>query len=331
MQWYDKNKRELPWRTESPRDPYKVWVSEIMLQQTRVEAVKSYYTNWMEHFPDIPSLAAAEEDEAVRQWQGLGYYSRVRNLHTAVREVMENYGGHVPETREEISKLKGIGDYTAGAILSMAYGKRETAVDGNVLRVFARIYNIEENILSAKVKKEITELVKARQDAERPGDFNEALMDLGATVCIPGQPRCEICPLAAVCMARAAGKETEIPLRITKKEVPVEHLGGLSVCGAVGSVLCSLVFGDGVGPEGLLSEEVDDRGHEGEGGDECEHDSEGEHESHVADHLEVADCEAGESDDDGKSGCEDGFSGPLDGCPQCILMGCSVPPLISIP
>ncbi|MBO5587502.1 MAG: A/G-specific adenine glycosylase [Acidaminococcaceae bacterium] len=224
MQWYDKNKRELPWRTESPRDPYKVWVSEIMLQQTRVEAVKSYYTNWMEHFPDIPSLAAAEEEEAVRQWQGLGYYSRVRNLHTAVREVMENYGGHVPETREEISKLKGIGDYTAGAILSMAYGKRETAVDGNVLRVFARIYNIEENILSAKVKKEITELVKARQDAERPGDFNEALMDLGATVCIPGQPRCEVCPLAAVCMARAAGKETEIPLRITKKEVPVEHL-----------------------------------------------------------------------------------------------------------
>ena len=109
MRWYDENKRELPWRTESPRDPYKVWVSEIMLQQTRVEAVKSYYTSWREHFPDIPSLAAAEEDEVVRQWQGLGYYSRARNLHTAVREVMETYGGHVPETREEISKLKVIG------------------------------------------------------------------------------------------------------------------------------------------------------------------------------------------------------------------------------
>lgn len=224
MQWYDENKRELPWRTESPRDPYKVWVSEIMLQQTRVEAVKSYYINWMEHFPDIPSLAAAEEEEAVRQWQGLGYYSRARNLHTAVREVMETYGGHVPETREEIGKLKGIGEYTAGAILSMAYGKRETAVDGNVLRVFARIYNIEENILSAKVKKEITELVKTRQDALRPGDFNEALMDLGATVCIPGQPRCEVCPLCNVCMAKAEGNENEIPLRITKKEAPVEPL-----------------------------------------------------------------------------------------------------------
>ena len=224
MKWFDAHKRDLPWRTESPRDPYKVWVSEIMLQQTRVEAVKSYYTNWMEHFPDIPTLAAAEEEDVVRQWQGLGYYSRARNLHTAVREVMETYGGKIPETREEIRKLKGIGDYTAGAILSMAYGKRETAVDGNVLRVFARIYNIEENILSAKVKKEITELVKARQDAERPGDFNEALMDMGAMVCIPGQPRCEVCPLSGVCKAKAAGKETSIPLRLTKKEAPVEPI-----------------------------------------------------------------------------------------------------------
>ena len=224
MRWYDKNKRELPWRTESPRDPYKVWVSEIMLQQTRVEAVKSYYSNWMEHFPDIPALAAAEEEDAVRQWQGLGYYNRARNLHTAVREVMESYGGRVPDTREEICKLKGIGEYTAGAILSMAYGKRETAVDGNVLRVFARIYKIEENILSAKVKKEITALVADRQDAHRPGDFNEALMDLGATVCIPGQPRCEVCPLADVCLAKKAGKESEIPLRVTKKDVPVEPI-----------------------------------------------------------------------------------------------------------
>ena len=222
MAWYDKHKRELPWRTESPRDPYKVWVSEIMLQQTRVEAVKTYYTDWMEHFPDIPALAAAEEDEVVRQWQGLGYYSRARNLHRAVREVMEQYGGCVPETREEITRLKGIGDYTAGAILSMAYGKRETAVDGNVLRVFARLYNIEENILSSAVKKEITELVKTRQDPQRPGDFNEALMDLGATVCIPGQPRCEECPLTEVCKAKKAGKEKDIPLRVANKEVPVE-------------------------------------------------------------------------------------------------------------
>ena len=224
MEWYDKNKRELPWRTESPRDPYKVWVSEIMLQQTRVEAVKAYYTKWMEHFPDLSALAVAGEEEVVRLWQGLGYYSRARNLHAAVREVMETYGGHVPKTREEICKLKGIGDYTAGAILSMAYGKQETAVDGNVLRVFARIYSFEENILTAKVKKQITELVKARQDTERPGDFNEALMDLGATVCIPGQPRCELCPVSEACRAKAAGKEALIPVRITKKEVPEEPI-----------------------------------------------------------------------------------------------------------
>ncbi|MBR4909215.1 MAG: A/G-specific adenine glycosylase [Acidaminococcaceae bacterium] len=222
MAWYDTHKRDLPWRSEGRRDPYKVWVSEIMLQQTRVEAVKSYYTNWMEHFPDIPTLASAKEEDVMRQWQGLGYYSRARNLHTAVREVMETYGGKVPDTREGICKLKGIGEYTAGAILSMAYGKRETAVDGNVLRVFARIYKIEDNILSAKVKKEITALVEARQDALRPGDFNEALMDLGATVCIPGQPRCEVCPLADVCQSKREGKEMEIPLRITNKEVPVE-------------------------------------------------------------------------------------------------------------
>jgi len=222
MQWYDDNKRELPWRTESPRDPYKVWVSEIMLQQTRVEAVKSYYIKWMEHFPDISSLAVAEEEEVVRQWQGLGYYSRARNLHTAAREIMESYGGRMPETREAIRKLKGIGEYTAGAILSMAYGKREPAVDGNVLRVFARIYKIEDNILSAVVKKKIAELVETRQDPERPGDFNEALMDLGATVCIPGQPHCEECPLREVCMAKGAGAESRIPLRVTRKEVPIE-------------------------------------------------------------------------------------------------------------
>ena len=211
MKWFDAHKRDLPWRTESPRDAYKVWVSEIMLQQTRVEAVKSYYTNWMEQFPDIPTLAAAEEEDVVRQWQGLGYYSRARNLHTAVREVMETYGGKVPETREEIRKLKGVGDYTAGAILSMAYGKRETAVDGNVLRVFARIYNIEENILSAKVKKEITELVKARQDAERPGDFNEALMDLGRRSAFRASPavKCALCP---VCVGRRLpGRKQRFP------------------------------------------------------------------------------------------------------------------------
>lgn len=230
LRWYDAHKRDLPWRGESPRDPYKVWVSEIMLQQTRVETVKDYYASWMEHFPDVASLAAAEEDEVLRHWQGLGYYSRARNLHTAAREVMDVYDGHIPETREEISRLKGIGEYTAGAILSFAYGKRETAVDGNVLRVFARLFNIEKNILSVPVKKEITALVQACQTPERPGDFNEALMDLGSGICIPGTPRCDECPLLSVCEARAAGREAKLPLRITKKEIPREKIAVCIAC-----------------------------------------------------------------------------------------------------
>lgn len=233
LQWYDTHKRTLPWRTESPRDPYKVWVSEIMLQQTRVEAVKSYYQNWMEHFPDIASLAAAGQEEVVKQWQGLGYYNRARNLHLAAQEIVASYGGRMPDTPESIRTLKGIGDYTAGAILSMAYGKRETAVDGNVMRVLARLYNLDGNILSAAVKKEITVLVEACQDPARPGDFNEALMDLGAMICIPGKPRCSDCPLAECCEARAAGREETLPVRLRKKTVPVEDVIVYVLCGRI--------------------------------------------------------------------------------------------------
>lgn len=135
LDWFDSHGRELPWRDESPRDPYKVWVSEIMLQQTKVETVRPYYDSWMERFPNIKSLAAASQDDVLRQWQGLGYYSRARNLHQAVQEVQAKYGGRVPDTKKEVRALKGVGDYTAGAILSLAYGKKEAAVDGNVLRI----------------------------------------------------------------------------------------------------------------------------------------------------------------------------------------------------
>lgn len=135
LDWFDAHGRDLPWRDESPRDPYKVWVSEIMLQQTKVETVRPYYDSWMERFPNIKSLAAASQDDVLRQWQGLGYYSRARNLHDAVQEVQAKYGGRVPDTKKEVRALKGVGDYTAGAILSLAYGKKEAAVDGNVLRI----------------------------------------------------------------------------------------------------------------------------------------------------------------------------------------------------
>ena len=224
LDWFAAHGRDLPWRDESPRDPYKVWVSEIMLQQTKVETVRPYYDSWMEHFPTIPALAAASQDEVLRQWQGLGYYSRARNLHEAVQEVQAKYGGHVPENKKEVQSLKGVGDYTAGAILSLAYGQKEPAVDGNVLRIFARLYDIEENILSTPVKKAVTVLVAEQLPDDAPGAFNEALMDLGAMICIPKHPRCQDCPLEKLCLAHRAGKEGELPIRLVKKKSPVEDI-----------------------------------------------------------------------------------------------------------
>ncbi len=224
LSWFSRHRRDLPWRSESPRDPYKVWVSEIMLQQTKVEAVRPYYDSWMERFPDIASLARASQDDVLRQWQGLGYYSRARNLHAAVQEVAAVYGGNVPAEKDKILALKGVGDYTAGAILSIAYGKEEVAVDGNVLRVFSRLYNIDGNVLSGPVKKEITALAKQQIPPGRAGAFNEALMDFGALVCIPRRPRCEACPLVSYCKARKAGREADLPVRITKKKIPTEDI-----------------------------------------------------------------------------------------------------------
>ncbi|MCI1823750.1 MAG: A/G-specific adenine glycosylase [Megasphaera sp.] len=222
LNWFSTHRRALPWREN--RTPYKVWVSEIMLQQTKVEAVRPYYDSWMERFPDIKSLAAASQDEVLRQWQGLGYYSRARNLHEAVCEVQSQYKGIVPDNKADILKLKGIGEYTAGAILSIAYGKPEAAVDGNVLRIFSRLYDIEENILSAAVKKKITGMVQEQLPPDTPGDFNEALMDLGASICIPKHPRCQVCPLISFCLAKAKGTEEHIPIRRVKKNIPIEEI-----------------------------------------------------------------------------------------------------------
>ena len=188
-----------------------------MLQQTKVETVRPYYDSWMERFPNIKSLAAASQDDVLRQWQGLGYYSRARNLHQAVQEVQAKYGGRVPDTKKEVRALKGVGDYTAGAILSLAYGKKEAAVDGNVLRIFARLYDIEENVLSTAVKKQVAALVEEQMPDDRPGAFNEALMDLGATICIPKHPRCEDCPLGDICLARLTARKVNCPCARSRK------------------------------------------------------------------------------------------------------------------
>ncbi|MDY3974602.1 A/G-specific adenine glycosylase [uncultured Veillonella sp.] len=219
LAWYDIHKRDLPWR--EMKDPYKVWVSEIMSQQTRIEAMKPYYENWMRLFPTKEALAAASEDEVVRAWQGLGYYSRARNLRLGVQEVMQRYGGEIPKNRKDLESIKGIGAYTAGAVLSIVYNMREAAIDGNVLRVYARLYKVHEDIMRSAGKKKITALVEATLPAHRPGDFNQALMDFGSRVCIPKSPRCQECPLVPWCEAHKAGVEAELPTRIVNKKVPI--------------------------------------------------------------------------------------------------------------
>lgn len=235
LSWFDRNGRELPWREDKPRNPYHVWISEIMLQQTRTEAVKPYLNSWMERFPTIHDLARAEESEVLHQWQGLGYYSRARNIHKAAREIEEKYGGTLPDRKEAVLSLPGIGNYTAGAILSMAYGKKEGAVDGNVLRVYARLYEVEEDILKSSGRKEIEKLVESTLP-ERAGDFNEALMDLGAEICIPRNPRCESCPLSSECRALLHGREKELPIRSAKK-APKEEQAACGVWIREGRVL----------------------------------------------------------------------------------------------
>ena len=219
--WYDMGHRILPWR----EDPvgYKVWISEIMLQQTRVEAVKPYFNRFIEELPDIKSLAECEEDKLLKLWEGLGYYNRARNLQKAARQMMEEYHGQMPETQEELLKLAGIGSYTSGAIASIAFGESVPAVDGNVLRILSRLSLDGEDILKDSTKKRVEKRLKEIMPESRPGDFNQALMELGATVCIPnGKPKCESCPWENICLAHLEGREEEFPKKQAKKERTIE-------------------------------------------------------------------------------------------------------------
>ncbi len=219
--WYQQNKRDLPWRHTS--DPYRIWLSEIMLQQTRVEAVKPYYARFLETCPDIASLAELPEEKLMKLWEGLGYYSRARNLQKAARVVVEGYGGAMPKTYEELLKLPGIGEYTAGAIASIAYGLRVPAVDGNVLRVLARVSGTDADITLPETKKAFREALLRVVPAEA-GDFTQSLIELGATVCAPNRaPTCDACPLRDSCVALREGKTDEIPVRSPKKPRRVEE------------------------------------------------------------------------------------------------------------
>jgi A/G-specific adenine glycosylase len=234
LKWYRRHKRTLPWRGHP--DSYAVWVSEIMLQQTRVEAVIPYFERWMRLFPTIGALAAASEQEALNAWEGLGYYSRARNLHKAAKIVTEKYGGELPRELDELSKLPGIGRYTLGAISSIAFGMNIPALDGNIKRVYARIFDITEPVDSSAGEKLLWEIAQKYLPKNDAGDYNQALMDLGATICVPKNPRCLICPVMKLCEARAHGTQNERPVKLPKKEVP-HHIHAAGVILRRGRVL----------------------------------------------------------------------------------------------
>lgn len=220
LHWFDQNKRELPWRTD--KEPYHVWLSEIMLQQTRIEAVMGYYARFLEALPDVKALSEVDDDALMKLWEGLGYYSRARNLKKAAVQIMEEHGGIFPKTYAALKKLPGIGDYTAGAIASICFDEKVPAVDGNVLRVIARIQGSRENVLLPQTKKVVTEQLTSIMPLQA-GAFNEALMELGELVCLPnGTPLCDRCPLKEQCTACFKDLTAEIPIRI--KTVKRRHV-----------------------------------------------------------------------------------------------------------
>jgi len=219
--WYQKNKRDLPWRRTT--DPYRIWISEIMLQQTRVEAVKPFYERFLKRLPTIHDLAHVSEDTLLKLWEGLGYYNRARNLQKAAQQIEELHGGSFPTDYQEVKNLAGIGNYTAGAICSFAYDMPKPAVDGNVLRVVSRLTANYDDIMKDSTKKKVEEVLERVMPKEGAGDFNQSLIELGATVCVPnGAPKCQECPLSHLCMAHEQGVELDLPIKAKAKERRIE-------------------------------------------------------------------------------------------------------------
>ena len=215
LSWYDEHKRVLPFR--GTKDPYRIWVSEIMLQQTRTETVGAYYTHFLERFPDVSALAEAPEEDVLKCWEGLGYYSRARNLHQAAKEVVEKYAGKFPADLELLRSLPGVGDYTAAAVASIAFDLPTPAMDGNLTRVLSRFHGVREDVDIPAVKRQLLALAQEDMPDARCGDFNQALMDLGATVCTPGTPDCEVCPLRPLCNAYHEGDAETLPMKTAAK------------------------------------------------------------------------------------------------------------------
>jgi A/G-specific adenine glycosylase len=221
IEWFEQNKRELPWRLT--KDPYRIWLSEVILQQTRVAQGLPYYIRFTEAFPDVFALANASEQEVIKLWQGLGYYSRARNLHNTAKQVAEKYNGQFPDNYKELSKLKGIGDYTASAILSIAFDQPYAVLDGNVYRVLARLYNIDVPINTPEAKPVFKKLADEQLDKKQAAVYNEAIMEFGATLCTPKNPLCPDCPVQEYCDAFANGTVNELPQKAAAREVKTRH------------------------------------------------------------------------------------------------------------
>lgn len=221
LAWFEQNMRSLPWRQD--RDAYKIWVSEIMLQQTQVDTVIPYFNAFINKYPTLDHLAEAAEEKVLKQWEGLGYYSRARNLHQAVQEVQQKYASIVPDRLEDISSLKGVGPYTAGAILSIAYGRKEPAVDGNVMRVMARVFALFDDIQKPKTRTLFERLVK-EMIPENASYFNQGMMELGALICKPTSPQCDICPVQSSCRGFEQRIQTALPVKTKKKKPKLLHM-----------------------------------------------------------------------------------------------------------
>ena len=229
IRWYEENKRDLPWRRTS--DPYLVWISEIILQQTRVVQGLEYFNRFTERFPNVAALAMADEDEVMKYWQGLGYYSRARNLHAAAQQIMNDFDGVFPRTREEVLSLRGIGDYTVAAICSFAYRLPYATVDGNVFRVLARLFDVDLPIDGGEGKKYFTALAQSLLDERRPDLFNQAMMEFGALQCVPKSPDCECCPLNGKCLGLAARRVERLPVKSGKTVVKPRYFNYLYIHG----------------------------------------------------------------------------------------------------
>jgi A/G-specific adenine glycosylase len=236
LRWFAAHKRDLPWRAE-PRDPYHVWLAEIMLQQTQVATVIPYYRRWLARFPTLADLADAPLDDVLKLWEGLGYYSRARNLHRAAQVVMRDYGGQLPATVDALRKLPGIGRYTAGAIASLAFQQAAPILDGNVARVLSRVFAIEQDVKAPQTINRLWALSAELLPSQRAGEFNEALMDHGATICTPRAPRCPACPIRLYCFAYAKGNPEAYPVKAARKETPHKDVATAVIFDAEGRLL----------------------------------------------------------------------------------------------